>query len=55
MSRLRVVHENSLEDSRRLFAEVRSLRRWLFVMAILIVVLLLASIGMVAFLLIRAS
>jgi hypothetical protein len=55
MSRLRVVHENSLEDSRRLFAEVRSLRRWLFVMAILIVVLLLASVGMVAFLLIRAS
>jgi hypothetical protein len=55
MSRLRVVHENSMEESRRLFAEMRSLRRWLFVMAILIVVLLLASAGMVAFLVFRGA
>jgi septal ring factor EnvC (AmiA/AmiB activator) len=53
MARLRVVHENSIEESRRLFAEVRSLRRSLFVMGIVILVLLLVSVGMVAFLLIH--
>ena len=41
MGRLRVVHENSIEESRKLFVEVRSLRRSLFVMAIVIVMLLL--------------
>ncbi len=34
MGRLRVVHENSIEESRRLFADVRSLRRWMLVMAL---------------------
>ena len=50
MGRLRVVHENSIEDSRRLQTEIRSLRRWMMAMAIAIVVLLLATFGMVAFL-----
>jgi hypothetical protein len=50
MGRLRVVHENSIEDSRRLQAEIRSLRRWMLAMAIAIVVLLLATTGMVGFL-----
>ena len=53
MGRLRVVHENSIEDSRRLLADIRSLRRWMITMAIAIVVLLLATAGMVAFLVIR--
>ena len=53
MGRLRVVHENSIEESRRLFANVRSLRRWMLAMAIVMVVLLLATAGMVTFLLIR--
>ena len=35
MGRLRVVHENSIEESRKLFAEIRSLRRWMIAMAIL--------------------
>ena len=55
MSRLRVVHENSIEESRRLFADVRSLRRWMLVMAVVMVVLLLATAGMVTFLFIHAS
>jgi hypothetical protein len=55
MSRLRVVHENSIEESRRLFDDVRSLRRWMLVMAVVMVVLLLATAGMVTFLFIHAS
>ncbi len=55
MSRLRVVHENSIEESRRLFDHVRSLRRWMLVMAVVMVVLLLATAGMVTFLIIHAS
>jgi hypothetical protein len=53
MGRLRVVHENSIEESRRFFADVRSLRRWMLAMAIVMVVLLLATAGMVTFLLNR--
>jgi hypothetical protein len=55
MSRLRVVHENSIEESRRLFDDVRSLRRWMLVMAVVMVVLLVATAGMVTFLFIHAS
>ena len=36
MGRLRVVHENSIEESRKLFAEVQSLRRGMLAMAIVI-------------------
>jgi hypothetical protein len=50
MGRLRVVHENSIEDSRRLQTDIQSLRRWMIAMAIAILVLLLAASGMVAFL-----
>jgi hypothetical protein len=50
MGRLRVVHENSIEDSRRLQTDIQSLRRWMIAMAIAILVLLLATSGMVAFL-----
>src|SRR6202012_3015003 len=50
MGGLRVVHENSIEDSRRLQTEIRSLRRGMMAMAIAIVLLLLATFGMVAFL-----
>src|SRR6202167_4595761 len=53
MGRLRVVHENSIEDSRRLHADIHSLRRWMLAMAIAIVVLLLATAGMVTFLVIH--
>jgi hypothetical protein len=53
MGRLRVVHENSIEESRRLYADIRSLRRWILAMAIAIVVLLLATTGMLAYLVIH--
>jgi hypothetical protein len=54
MSRLRVVHENSIEESRRLLAEVRSLRSWMLGAAIAMFALLLASITMVTLLLLRS-
>jgi hypothetical protein len=54
MGRLRVVHESSIEENRILSAEVRSLRRWLMVMAGVMVVLLLVTAGMVGFLLFRS-
>jgi hypothetical protein len=50
---LRVVHENSLEESRILFAEFRSFRRSILAIAIVMVVLLAASAGMIVFLVIR--
>lgn len=54
MGRLRVVHENSIADSRKLSAEVQSLRRGMLAMAIVTVVLLLTTAGMVGFLLLRS-
>lgn len=54
MNRLRVVHENAIEDSRRLGSEIRSLRSWLFAVAILLVVLLVISVGLLTFLVIRS-
>jgi hypothetical protein len=54
MARLRVVHENDMEESRRLSSEIRSLRSWLFAMAILLVVLLLVSVGLLTFLVIHS-
>jgi hypothetical protein len=53
MDRLRVVYENSIEESRRLFADLRSLRHWLITMSVVIAVLFLATAAMVAFLVIR--
>jgi hypothetical protein len=53
MARLRVVHENSIEESRILASEIRSFRHWMVSMAVVVVLLLLASVGMVAFLVMR--
>jgi hypothetical protein len=54
MSRLRVVHENSIEESRKLLAEVRSLRSWMLGTAAIMFVLLLATIVMMTWLLIHS-
>jgi hypothetical protein len=54
MARLRVVQENNMEESRRLFSEIRSLRSSLFAVAILLVVLLLLSVGLLTFLVIHS-
>jgi hypothetical protein len=54
MARLRVVQENDMEESRRLSSEIRSLRSWLFAMAILLVVLLMVSVGLLTFLVIHS-
>jgi hypothetical protein len=53
MSRLRVVHENSIEDSRKLIAEIKTLRHWLTAVAVAVLILLLAVAGMIGFLLVR--
>jgi hypothetical protein len=53
MARLRVVHENSIEETRSLAAGMKLLRRWMLTFAIVIVLLLLASVGMAAFMLIH--
>jgi hypothetical protein len=54
MSRLRVVHENSIEESRKFLAELRSLRSWLLGAAIVMFVLLLAMIVMTTVLLMHS-
>jgi hypothetical protein len=54
MSRLRVVHENSIEESRKLLAEVRSLRSWTLGTAIVMFALLIATMVMVILLLVRS-
>jgi hypothetical protein len=54
MGRLRVVQENNMEESRKLFSEIRSLRSSLFALAILLVVLLLVSVGLLTFLVIHS-
>ena len=53
MARLRVVHENSIEESRILAAELRSFRRSMLIIAIVMVVLLAACAGMIVFLVVR--
>ncbi len=53
LARLRVVHENSMEESSQLFADMRSLRRTMLTLASVVIVLLLASVIMVAFLVIH--
>jgi hypothetical protein len=54
MARLRVVQENNMEENRKLFSEIRSLRSSLFAVAILLVVLLLVSVGLLTFLAIHS-
>jgi hypothetical protein len=54
MGRLRAVQESSLEESRKLVAEISALRRVFLAMSIVMAVLLGATVGMVTFLLIRS-
>ncbi len=54
MGRLRVVHENSIEESRKLVAEVSALRRVFLTMSIVMAVLVGATVGMVAYLIVRS-
>jgi len=54
MGRLRVVHESSIEESRKLVAEISALRRVFLTMSIVMAVLLGATVGMVAYLIIRS-
>ena len=54
MSRLRVAHENSIEESLQLLAEVRSLRSRMLGAATVILVLLLSTIVMMTLLLMRS-
>jgi hypothetical protein len=54
MSRIRVVHENSIEESRKLLAEMRLLRIWVLGTAVVMFVLLLATIVMVTVLLMHS-
>jgi hypothetical protein len=54
MGRLRAVHENSIEESRKIVAEISALRRVFLAMSIVMAVLLGATVGMVAYLIIRS-
>ena len=50
MTRLRAVHENSLEESRLFFSDMRSLRRWVISMGMVLMALALVTVGILAFL-----
>ena len=54
MSRIRVVHENSIEESRKLLAEMRLLRSWVLGTAVVMFVLLVATLVMVTVLLMHS-
>jgi hypothetical protein len=54
MGQLRVVHENSIEETRKLVAEVSALRRVFLTLAIVMAVLLGATVGMVIYLVVRS-
>jgi hypothetical protein len=53
MAGLRTAHENAAEESRKVYDEIRTLRRLLVGMGILTIVLLLITAGLVSFLLIH--
>jgi hypothetical protein len=53
MARLRAAHENAADESRKVYDEVRTLRRMLLGMGVLTIVLLLITAGLVSFLLIH--
>ncbi len=53
MARMRVAHENAAEETSRLYAEVRTLRRTLLAMGVTTIVILLITAGLVSFLLIH--
>jgi hypothetical protein len=54
MGQLRVVQENSLEETRKLVAEVSALRRVFLALTIVMAVLLGATVGMVTYLVVRS-
>jgi hypothetical protein len=54
MGHLRVVHENSMEESRKLTAEMSALRRVFLALTIVMAVLLGATVGMVTYLVVRS-
>jgi hypothetical protein len=54
IGRLQVVHENSITESRNLVAEISALRRVFLTLAIVMAVLLGATVGMVTYLVIRS-
>jgi hypothetical protein len=54
MAGLRTAHENAAEETRKVYDEIRTLRRLLLGMGILTLVLLLITAGLVSFLLIHA-
>jgi hypothetical protein len=54
MGQLRVIQENSIEESRKLVAEISALRRVFLTLAIVMAVLLGATVGMVTYLVVRS-
>jgi hypothetical protein len=54
MGHLRVVQENSMEESRKLVAEIGALRRVFLALTIVMAVLLGATVGMVTYLVVRS-
>jgi hypothetical protein len=54
LARLRALQEESVEENFRFFADMRSFRRWMVIMTIVMVVLLGASAGMLAFIVMHA-
>src|SRR5258708_18359934 len=54
MGRMRLVHESSIEESRKLVTEISALRRVFLTMSIVMAVLLGATVGMVAYLIVRS-
>jgi hypothetical protein len=54
MGQLRVIQENSMEESRKLVAEISALRRVFLTLAIVMAVLLGATVGMVTYLVVRS-
>jgi hypothetical protein len=54
VGQLRVVHENSIEETRKLVAEISALRRVFLTLGIVMAVLLGATVGMVTYLVVRS-
>ncbi len=54
MGRLQVVQENTMEESRKLVAEISALRRVFLALTIVMAVLLGATVGMVTYLVVRS-
>jgi hypothetical protein len=54
VGQLRAVHENSIEETRKLVAEISALRRVFLTLGIVMAVLLGATVGMVTYLVVRS-